>query len=430
MIPFLKYRKINFPIAALGVLVLSLAVIAFAPPKKDKQNSKNKRLDPNTVSIPSGSFYMGASDEQMDLSMVNRKKLVSVQSFFMDKTEVTNEQYRRFVKYVADSLKYLAIYGGGINQTEDTIRVDWARAARINQNSRAVLEKLNELLLSPDNRIQGRIEIDPNKLVYKYSFVDLKAAAKASKGLEQSLGDYLITVNQQVYPDTLVWMRDFSYSYNEPLTRLYFSHAAYNEYPVVGVTWKQAVAFTHWRTNNSDYYAGKPGRSDQKVDGIYRLPTEAEWEYAARGNSKSNAMYPWGSPYTKTKEGRLLANFKPGRGDYFGGDAKNDNIYTTKVKSYTENDFKLFDMAGNVAEWTSSVFYEGSYNFFGDFSPDVQFNAKEGDPVLMKRKVIRGGSWKDIAYNCQVSSRNYEYQDTAKSYIGFRCVLSMAPRIN
>jgi formylglycine-generating enzyme required for sulfatase activity len=87
-------------------------------------------------------------------------------------------------------------------------------------------------------------------------------------------------------------------------------------------------------------------------------------------------------------------------------------------------------MAGNVAEWTSSVFYEGSYNFVGDFSPDVQYNAKDSDPRLMKRKVIRGGSWKDIAYNCQVSSRNYEYQDTAKSYIGFRCVLSMAPRIN
>jgi gliding motility-associated lipoprotein GldK len=308
--------------------------------------------------------------------------------------------------------------------------VDWARAGKINLKSKAVLEKLNELLLSPDNRIQGKIEIDPNKLIYNYSFVDLKAAAKASKGLEQSLGDYLITVKQNVYPDTLVWMRDFSYSYNEPMTRLYFSHPAFNEYPVVGVTWKQAVAFTHWRTNNSDYYVGKPGRADQKIDGIYRLPTEAEWEYAARGNSKSNAMYPWGSPYTKTKEGRLLANFKPGRGDYFGGDAKNDNIYTTKVKAYTENDFRLFDMAGNVAEWTSSVFYEGGYNFIGDFSPDVQYNAKDSDPVLMKRKVIRGGSWKDIAYNCQVSSRNYEYQDTAKSYIGFRCVLSMAPRIN
>jgi formylglycine-generating enzyme required for sulfatase activity len=141
-------------------------------------------------------------------------------------------------------------------------------------------------------------------------------------------------------------------------------------------------------------------------------------------------IYPWGSPYTRTKEGRLLANFKPGRGDYFGSDAKNDNIYTSKVQSYPENGYKLYDMAGNVAEWTSSVYYEGGYNFMGDFSPDLQYNAKDEDPTSMKRKVVRGGSWKDIAYNIQVSTRNYEYQDTAKSYIGFRCVLSMAPRIN
>ncbi len=429
MISFFKNKRISFPIATVGVVMLSFVVFAFAP-LKGKKKINNNKLDPNMVEIPNGSFYMGASDEQMDLSMFNQKKLVSIQSFWMDRTEVTNEQYRKFVNYVADSLKYLAIYGGGINQNEDTIRVDWAKATRINLKSRAVLEKLNEILLSPDNRIQGRIELDPNKLVYKYSFVDLKAAAKASKGLEQSLGDYLITINQQVYPDTLVWMRDFSYSYNEPMTRLYFSHQAYNAYPVVGVTWKQAIAFTHWRTNNSDYFAGKPGRVDQKIDGIYRLPTEAEWEYAARGNSKSNAMYPWGSPYTRTKEGRLLGNFKPGRGDYLAGNPNSDNIYTTKVKSYTENDFRLYDMAGNVAEWTSSAFYEGGFNFMGDFSPDVQFYAKETDPILMKRKVIRGGSWKDIAYNCQVSTRNYEYQDTAKSYIGFRCVLSKAPRIN
>ncbi len=415
--------------ALMSLLLLSFMMIFFVFAKKPKKINNNK-LDPNMVEIPNGSFYMGASDEEYNLSLMNQKKLVSIQSFWMDKTEVTNEQYRRFVKYVADSLKFLAVYGGGINQNEDTIRVDWARATKINQNSRAVLEKLNELLLSPDNRIQGKVELDPNKLVYRYTYVDLKKAAKESKKLELQLGDYLITVRDSVYPDTLVWMRDFSYSYNEPMTRLYFSHAAYNEYPVVGVSWKQAIAFTHWRTNNSDYYAGKPGRADQKIDGIYRLPTEAEWEYAARGNSKKNAMYPWGSPYVRTKEGRLLANFKPGRGDYLGGNPENDNIHTTKVKSYTENDFRLFDMAGNVAEWTSSAYYEGSSNFMGDFSPDVQYYAKESDPILMKRKVIRGGSWKDIAYNVQVSTRNYEYQDTAKSFIGFRCVLSKAPRIN
>ena len=422
MITRLKKLPFKLPFVLVVIILGSISVLSFKEAKF--------RSDPNMVQIPGGAFHMGPSDEQVDMAMVNRKKLVSINGFWMDRTEVTNQQYRKFVKYVSDSLKYLAVYAGGVNQTEDTVKVDWTRALRINANNRATLEQLNELLLSPDNRIKGKIEIDPTKLIYRYSFVDLKAAAQASKGLEMPLSNFLVSQTEAVYPDSLVWMRDFSYSYNEPFTRLYFSHPSYNDYPVVGVTWKQAVAFCHWRTNSSNFYLGKGGKRDEKIDGIYRLPTEAEWEYAARGNSKTNAMYPWGSPYTRTKEGRLLANFKPGRGDYFGSDAKNDNIYTTKVQSFPENGYKIYDMAGNVAEWTSSVYYEGGYNFMGDFSPDLQYNAKEEDPISMKRKVVRGGSWKDIAYNIQVSTRNYEYQDTAKSYIGFRCVLSMAPRIN
>ena len=422
MITRLKKLPFKLPFVLVVIILGSISVLSFKEAKF--------RSDPNMVQIPGGAFHMGPSDEQVDMAMVNRKKLVSITGFWMDRSEVTNQQYRKFVKYVSDSLKYLAVYAGGVNQTEDTVKVDWNRALRINTNSKAVIEKLNELLLSPDNRIQGKVEIDPTKLIYRYSYVDLKAAAKSSKGLEQPLSNFLVSQTEAVYPDSLVWMRDFSYSYNEPFTRLYFSHPSYNQYPVVGVTWKQAIAFCHWRTNNSNFYLDKGNKKDEKIDGIYRLPTEAEWEYAARGNSKTNNMYPWGSPYTRTKEGRLLANFKPGRGDYFGSDAKNDNIYTSKVQSYPENAYKLFDMAGNVAEWTSSVYYEGGYNFMGDFSPDLQYNAKEDDPISMKRKVVRGGSWKDIAYNIQVSTRNYEYQDTAKSYIGFRCVLSMAPRIN
>ena len=422
MITRLKKLPFKLPFVLVVIILGSISVLSFKEAKF--------RSDPNMVQIPGGAFHMGPSDEQVDMAMVNRKKLVSINGFWMDRTEVTNQQYRKFVKYVSDSLKYLAVYAGGVNQTEDTVKVDWTRALRINANNRATLEQLNELLLSPDNRIKGKIEIDPTKLIYRYSFVDLKAAAQASKGLELPLSNFLVSQTEAVYPDSLVWMRDFSYSYNEPFTRLYFSHPSYNDYPVVGVTWKQAIAFCHWRTNSSNFYLGKGGKRDEKIDGIYRLPTEAEWEYAARGNSKTNAMYPWGSPYTRTKEGRLLANFKPGRGDYFGSDSKNDNIYTTKVQSFPENGYKIYDMAGNVAERTSSVYYEGGYNFMGDFSPDLQYNAKEEDPISMKRKVVRGGSWKDIAYNIQVSTRNYEYQDTAKSYIGFRCVLSMAPRIN
>jgi formylglycine-generating enzyme required for sulfatase activity len=85
-------------------------------------------------------------------------------------------------------------------------------------------------------------------------------------------------------------------------------------------------------------------------------------------------------------------------------------------------------MSGNVAEWTASYFYEGSYNFMADLSPDVRIEAADEAPPLMKRKVVRGGSWKDVGNALQVSARSYEYQDTAKSYIGFRTVIDLAPK--
>jgi formylglycine-generating enzyme required for sulfatase activity len=85
-------------------------------------------------------------------------------------------------------------------------------------------------------------------------------------------------------------------------------------------------------------------------------------------------------------------------------------------------------MSGNVAEWTGSYFYEGAYNLMSDLSPDIRYEAKDTDRPREKRKVVRGGSWKDIAFYLQVSTRNYEYQDTAKSYIGFRTVIDLAPQ--
>lgn len=81
-------------------------------------------------------------------------------------------------------------------------------------------------------------------------------------------------------------------------------------------------------------------------------------------------------------------------------------------------------MAGNVAEWTKGAYDESSYAFTHNMNPDYQYNAKPDDPPVMKRKVVRGGSWKDIAHFLQNSVRDYEYQDTTKSYIGFRCVRS------
>ena len=82
-------------------------------------------------------------------------------------------------------------------------------------------------------------------------------------------------------------------------------------------------------------------------------------------------------------------------------------------------------MSGNVAEWTSSLYHEGSYNFQHDLNPDIRYNAKESDPPRMKRKSVRGGSWKDVAHYLHVGTRQYEYQDTAKSYIGFRNIIDL-----
>jgi formylglycine-generating enzyme required for sulfatase activity len=99
-------------------------------------------------------------------------------------------------------------------------------------------------------------------------------------------------------------------------------------------------------------------------------------------------------------------------------------ISSMKVGSYDPNEYGLYDMSGNVAEWTETAYDEAGYHYFSDLNPSFTYNARPDDPPVMKRKVIRGGSWKDIAQFIQVSTRSFEYQDTTKSFIGFRCVRS------
>jgi gliding motility-associated lipoprotein GldK len=165
------------------------------------------------------------------------------------------------------------------------------------------------------------------------------------------------------------------------------------------------------------------GRKGETAISDFRLPSEAEWEWAARGGYDGNP-YPWGGPYTRNDKGCFLANFKPLRGDYID----DGGAHTVIVAHYPANDFGLYDMSGNVAEWTNSAFHPSSYNFAWDLNPDYQYNAKDSDPPALKRKVVRGGSWKDVAYYLRVSSRAYEYQDTAKCYVGFRCVQNFLGR--
>ena len=395
--------------------------------------------------IPLGSFHMGPSDQDINYSMNSQKKSVSVQSFYMDETEITNDEYRQFVEHVRDSLgltimgeqdagKYLKDEG------EYAQRLNWDK--KIPWDSEDAREELAVLFLEEgDERFYKRKEIDARKLNFEYWWIDFKRASiKENRYSYENIqdaqlgtkswtygngindrGDFIMREVINIFPDTLAWVHDFTYSWNEPMTQMYFWHPVYDHYPVVGVSWEQARAFCVWRTRLYNVWRENKGLP---IVNDFRLPTESEWEYGARGGMDQNP-YPWGGPYIRNSRGCFLGNFKPLRGNY----VDDGGLHTIIVAHYWPNGFGLYDMAGNVSEWTSNTFDESAYNFAHDLNMDYRYQSDEADPPALKRKVIRGGSWKDIGYYMQNGSRTYEYKDTSKCYVGFRCVQTYLGRM-
>ena len=417
--------------------------------------------------VPGGSFIMGKSDDDLANVQDAPTKTVTVRSFYMDETEITNSEYREFVEWVKDStirvrLAILAdeVGGGGtagggkgaaagatkgkgknsgsigdfaFNDADPAKMTAYDKymyenyysvgtdddpyaGRKLNRKVKLIkdtakypdeyyTEVMDTMYLPVAESFNGLRTIDVNKLKFRYSWMDIQAAAKAKTGKRK---DFIKTEQIKVYPDTTVWIKDFAYSYNEPMHNDYLWHQAYSQYPVVGVNWKQAKAFCAWRTLKKNTYIKK--KKGRDLINSFRLPTEAEWEYSARGGLQS-ATYPWGGPYTKNDRGCFLANFKPNRGDY----AADQSLYTVEAKSFEPNGYNLYNMAGNVAEWTDSSYDASAYEYVSTMNPNVP------DSKNM-RKVVRGGSWKDVAYFLQVSTRDFEYADTARSYIGFRTV--------
>lgn len=420
------------------------------------------------VFIPQGHFQMGMNEQDVPFALNSQIKTVTIDAFWMDNTEITNNEYRQFVLWVRDSIAMRLCVKNGIQDfqiipKEQPANVDfydpndplqahlnWKNVDKLWKGKDPNIEQaLVDLFYSKQDALSGRKEIDTRKLVYEYFYIDLsQAGKKENRYIYDDLGgtgqlpkghyegkvisynydtygqekpfknrtDLIQHFKVPIYPDTLVWISDYTYSYNEPYTRQYFSHPAFDDYPVVGINWHQANAFSNWRTKINNDYNEQEG---MPIVENYRLPTEAEWEYAARGG-RDVTVYPWGGPYTRNNQGCLLANFKPMRGMY-GIDG---SVRTVTVASYIPNDFGLYDMSGNVAEWTSTAYDDASSVFTHDLNPEYTYNASKNDPISKKRKVIRGGSWKDIAYYLQNGVRAYEYQDTAKSYVGFRNVRS------
>lgn len=396
--------------------------------------------------IPGGAFTMGKAEEDQAQLLNAPTKTVTVRSFYMDETEITNSEYREFVNWVKDSIirTKLAILAdelgktpedGGIGEyafkdadtsnlsVYDKYMLDNYVGGETGFEGRALNKEvdlvfdtseypdeyyaeimIDSIYIPIEESYNGQQTIDVQKLKYKYSWMDISAAAKSRNGKRKN---FIKTNEIMIYPDTTVWIKDFEYSYNEPMHNDYFWHDAYSDYPVVGVSWQQAKAFCNWRTKKKNDFQKE--RKRQPVN-RFRLPTESEWEYAARGGIEGGT-YPWGGPYIMGDRGCFLANFKPSRGDY----AADLSLYTVEAKSYEPNDYNLYNMAGNVSEWTNSSYDPSAYEYISTMNPNV-YNDEN------KRKVIRGGSWKDVAYFLQVSTRDYEYKDSARSYIGFRTV--------
>ncbi|MDE6269187.1 MAG: SUMF1/EgtB/PvdO family nonheme iron enzyme [Muribaculaceae bacterium] len=419
------------------------------------------------VLVDRGHITMGPTEHDSVWNVGGNPRGISVDAFWMDETEVTNAKYKQFVYWVRDSIirERLAdpAYGGNeeykIEEDRDGNPVkpylNWRKPIpwrNANEDEARAIESLYRI-----NPITGVKELDPSQLVYRYEVYDHAAAAKRRNRLdprereyntdlpvptevpviskdtawidddgeivrqtiERGLtGDYdfLNTYIVKVYPDTTVWVNDFENSLNDPYVRLYFSNAGYNDYPVVGVSWEQANAYCNWRT---DFLRRSLGRQGVYIE-PYRLPTEAEWEYAARAGIIEN-KYPWdGDLPLSDDKGCFYANFKPNDGNY----VKDGHLITSKVGTYAPNDFGLFDMAGNVSEWTSTAFSESIDRITDDVNPEYRYNAAPDDPYRLKRKIVRGGSWKDVAHNVRSDIRMWEYQNEQRSFIGFRCVRS------
>lgn len=395
---------------------------------------------PGLVAIEGGSFTMGATVENVYNEWNNTPRQVTVSSFYMDKSEVSNLDYLEYIHWLT------RVYGS----------------------------------------------------------------------------EYPEMISRAL-PDTTVWRS--SLSYNEPMVEIYFRHPAYRDYPVVGVSWLQANDYALWRSDRvnemllveagvlshntnqtkdnhftTDAYLsgqysspvadGSSTTSDngskniKMEDGIllpkYRLPTEAEWEYAALGligNTTNERIterraYPWNTDGMRTNEerysGSFVANFKRGKGDYMGiaGSLNDGAAFPAPVVSYWPNDYGLYNMAGNVSEWVLDVYRPLSYEDFSDHNPYrgnvytqdstrvYSLNHNDGDYkstiqtdwngenvnqeeytsqmydygvttlISDKSRVYKGGSWADGPYYLSPSVRRFMNEDESSSTVGFRCAMS------
>ncbi len=307
-------------------------------------------------------------------------KMVNGSAFFISQTEVSNLEYRKFVesciakwmkenrpeiaqKYKWESPEYVQAVQAWLESSSGTAAASGAVTAAAVQ---ATAKNWGELYMR---------KLDWGKITYR---------------------------GESIYPNTQVWISDFMMSYNEPMRDYYFVHPAYNNYPVVGVSYLQATMYCQW-------YSDANGQRKDEYQIVYRLPSELEWERAAsvvaEKRSKKSSGSPVNNNFMRNSKGAYISNFRPSANN-FGQDGA---MYPAPVQSYYTNDAGCYNMQGNVAEWTST---EIDYR--------VGESTEEGH-------IIKGGAWSLPEAACTVGARAILFYGVAgvapaASYGGFRMV--------
>lgn len=406
-------------IAGFLLLIFSSCQSSLYNTPKTRAVAQNSLIPPvGMVYVPSGTFLYKLVGED---STTTRK--VSVSAFFIDKTEVTNKQYRAFINWVADSVAitdylhdeqfFLPSTGATVGSMGKEVRlIDWSKVKKISPLWEKAPADIKEKLAPMMTMVNGARVPNWSLVNYRFYYVRMDG--------ERNNQYVMDTVN--VYPDEHVWSEDFPNAQMAVMDANYFSNKIYQYNPVVGVTWKQARAYADWRSTQLKILVYKnPALKNFKLS--FGLPTEAQWQYAAEAKrNPEDSIERIVKTIVDQKSGRemLSLNFKQGEGMY----SADGSTFTLPVTSYTPNAFGIYNMAGNVSEWTLDAYSPSAAQFVNDLNPAFLYDASTKDAPLLRRKVVRGGSWKDNGEMLNTDTRSFEDQGMAHSYIGFRCVMA------